>query len=110
VFLSEHDPTIEEMHSSKLDVDGRSVDLHLVDTSGADDFESMWPNVPRCVTRPHAWQWFQAVQGALLVYAVDDADSFAALPTFSKAIRAWVHLPTDANAHTGPIVSGLLLS
>mmetsp|Transcript_49049 Transcript_49049/g.106516 ORF Transcript_49049/g.106516 Transcript_49049/m.106516 type:complete len:103 (-) Transcript_49049:331-639(-) len=64
------------MHSSKLDVDGRSVDLHLVDTSGADDFESMWPN------------WFQAVQGALLVYAVDDADSFAALPTFSKAIRA----------------------
>ena len=63
-FPTEHDTTVEDQYQTEVNVDGISCELEILDTAGQDDYQIMldtWIGFGNCY---------------LLVYSIDDADSF----------------------------------
>eukprot|EP00056_Hartaetosiga_gracilis_P011008 m.164854 g.164854 ORF g.164854 m.164854 type:complete len:181 (-) comp13429_c3_seq2:276-818(-) len=63
-FVEEYDPTIEESYSARVDVDGKTVPIELVDTAGQEEFKSF---------RDATMDFGEAF---IVVFAVTDKDTF----------------------------------
>eukprot|EP01080_Neovahlkampfia_damariscottae_P007708 gene7708-12174_t len=63
-FIDEYFPTIEDRYEKKFTIGERNITLELIDTPGADDWNSM---------REGLWS---EVQGFLIVYSITDYVSF----------------------------------
>lgn len=63
----EHDPTIEDKFVTVLDIDGKSVTVNILDTAGQDDYQGLIDT------------WIDYGDGFLLVFALNDKDSFTDL-------------------------------
>ena len=65
-----HDPTLEDRYKVKAyALEGRSYDVEILDTAGEEDYQTMID------------MWINFGQGFLLVFAINDRESFNVLPT-----------------------------
>ena len=63
-FPTEHDKTVEDQYKVNIIIDDKKCELELLDTAGQDDYQSMLDT------------WIQFGNCYLLVYSIDDLDSF----------------------------------
>ena len=63
-FPTEHDTTVEDQYKTFVNVDGFNCELEILDTAGQDDYQTMLDT------------WIDFGNCFLLVYAIDDDDSF----------------------------------
>lgn len=63
----DHDPTIEDKFMTVIDLDGKSVTVNILDTAGQDDYQGLIDT------------WIDYAEGFLLVFALNDRDSFTEL-------------------------------
>ena len=63
-FPTEHETTVEEQYKTTITVDDTKCDLEILDTAGQDDYQTMLDT------------WIDHGNCYLLVYAIDDSDSF----------------------------------
>ena len=63
-FPKDHDTTIEDQYKITMTIDGNEVKLEILDTAGQDDYQSMLET------------WINFGSGFLLVYSIDDIESF----------------------------------
>ena len=63
-FPNEHDTTIEDQYTVPTQIDGIECRLEILDTAGQDDYQTMLDT------------WINSVDGYILVYSIDDKDSF----------------------------------
>ena len=63
----EHDPTIEDRYKSNIDIDGQNYEVEILDTAGEEDYQNMMD------------MWISFGEGFLLVFAINDAESFELL-------------------------------
>ena len=63
-FPKEHDTTIEDQYKVNMNIDGQECLLEILDTAGQDDYQSMIET------------WINFGSGFLLVYSIDDQESF----------------------------------
>lgn len=63
----EHDPTIEDQYKTQVTMDGLTYEVEILDTAGEDDYQNMMDN------------WISFGEGFLLVFALNDAESFKVL-------------------------------
>ena len=63
-FPKEHDTTIEDQYKINMSIDGYNCLLEILDTAGQDDYQSMIET------------WINFGSGFLLVYSIDDMESF----------------------------------
>eukprot|EP00924_Labyrinthula_sp_SR-Ha-C_P009175 maker-scaffold_2-augustus-gene-15.28-mRNA-1 protein AED:0.23 eAED:0.23 QI:252/0/1/1/0/1/2/60/183 len=75
LFVSYWDPTIEDAYSKEVTIKGETSKIKILDTAGQDSFESM---------RAH---WIQEKDAYVLVFSLDDADSFKELSRFLDLIK-----------------------
>ena len=66
-FPEEHDTTIEDQYSLPIEIEGIQCKLEILDTAGQDDYQSMLDT------------WINSVDGFILVYAIDDKESFESM-------------------------------
>jgi small GTP-binding protein len=63
----DHDPTIEDKYSTVTCIDGSNYEVEILDTAGQDDYQSLMN------------YWITFGQAFILVYAINDKESFDAL-------------------------------
>ena len=63
-FPNEHDTTIEDSYSFTAKIDGINCQLEILDTAGQDDYQTMLDT------------WINSSDGFLLVYSIDNKESF----------------------------------
>ena len=63
-FPGEHDTTIEDSYTVPTQIDDISCQLEILDTAGQDDYQTMIDT------------WINSADGYLLVYSIDNKDSF----------------------------------
>ena len=63
-FPTEHDTTVEDQYKTIISVNGVNYELEVLDTAGQDDYQSMLDT------------WIDFGNCFLLVYSIDDYDSF----------------------------------
>ena len=63
-FPTEHDTTVEDQYKTIVTVDDVECELEILDTAGQDDYQTMLDT------------WIEFGNCYLLVYAIDDLDSF----------------------------------
>ena len=63
-FPTEHDTTVEDQYKINITVDGIDIELEILDTAGQDDYQTMLDT------------WIGNGNCYLLVYAIDDRESF----------------------------------
>lgn len=63
-FPNEHDTTIEDQYRIPIKIDGYDCRMEILDTAGQDDYQSMLD------------MWIGFAQGFILVYSIDDKESF----------------------------------
>jgi GTPase KRas protein len=63
----EHDPTIEDKYSTVTNIDGLNYEVEILDTAGQDDYQSLLN------------YWISFGTAFVLVYAINDKDSFNSL-------------------------------
>ena len=63
-FPTEHDTTIEDQYRVNVNIEGFDCRLEILDTAGQDDYQTMMDS------------WIGFAEGFILVYAVDDRESF----------------------------------
>ena len=66
-FPTEHDTTIEDQYKINTTIDEHNCRLEILDTAGQDDYQSMLDT------------WINFVEGFVLVYSIDDRESFESL-------------------------------
>ena len=66
-FPEEHDTTIEDQYSLSTEIEGIQCKLEILDTAGQDDYQSMLDT------------WINSVDGFILVYSIDDKESFESM-------------------------------
>ena len=66
-FPTEHDTTVEDQYRINITIDDKKCDLEILDTAGQDDYQTMLDT------------WIQFGNCYLLVYSIDDLDSFNSL-------------------------------
>jgi small GTP-binding protein len=71
-FISDYDPTIEDSYKQCLAVDGETIQLDILDTSGQDDFAPMRNS------------YMRQGKGFIIVYAIDDRGSFDEVEEFYR--------------------------
>ena len=71
----EHDPTIEDTMNKFETIEGREVLLALIDTAGEEDYQNMLD------------KWIEEGDSFMLIYAINDKDSFRALDSKVQRIR-----------------------
>ena len=65
-FPNEHDTTIEDAYSIKSKIDDIQCQLEILDTAGQDDYQTMLDT------------WINSCDGFILVYSIDNKESFEA--------------------------------
>ena len=60
----DHDPTIEDRYKSSLNIDGKDYEVEILDTAGEEDYQNMID------------MWISFGEGFLLVFAINDKESF----------------------------------
>lgn len=73
-FSNEYDPTIEENYRKLVSVDGHNVMMNIVDTAGQQEYYALRD------------QHLQSGQAFLLVFAVNDKDSFKEVQKLRQSI------------------------
>ena len=68
-FPTEHDTTIEDSYSIPARIDEIQCQLEILDTAGQDDYQTMLDT------------WINSADGFILVYSIDNKDSFEAIKT-----------------------------
>ena len=63
----DHDPTIEDKYSTITNIDGINCEVEILDTAGQDDYQSLMN------------YWINFGQAFVLVYAINDKESFEGL-------------------------------
>ena len=63
----EHDPTIEDRYKSNINIDGQEYEVEILDTAGEEDYQNMMD------------MWISFGEGFLLVFAINDSESFELL-------------------------------
>ena len=71
----EYVPTVEMKYSKTEIIDGMNTNLEILDTAGEDDYQNLFDI------------WINYADGILLVFAVNDKDSFTELEEKYKRIR-----------------------
>ena len=66
-FPTEHDTTIEDQYKINTTIDEYNCKLEILDTAGQDDYQSMLDT------------WIGFAEGFVLVYSIDDRESFDSL-------------------------------
>ena len=59
-----HDPTIEDRYKTDIEIDNKTYNVEILDTAGEDDYQKMLDI------------WISFGEGFLLVFAIDDKESF----------------------------------
>jgi len=62
-----HDPTIEDRYKTNTTINNQLYSIEILDTAGEDDYQTMID------------EWIKTANGFLLVFAINDKDSFDAL-------------------------------
>ena len=68
-FPTEHDTTVEDQYKVSLTIDDIKCDLEVLDTAGQDDYQTMLDT------------WIEFGNCFLLVYSIDDLESYKSLKT-----------------------------
>lgn len=63
----EHDPTIEDQYKTTVTIEDNPYEIEILDTAGEDDYQNMMDN------------WISFGEGFLLVFALNDYESFKVL-------------------------------
>ena len=63
----EHDPTIEDRYKTKINIEGQEYEVEIWDTAGEEDYQNMMD------------MWINFGEGFLLVFAINDLESFELL-------------------------------
>ena len=75
-FPTEHDTTIEDSYSIPAKIDDIQCQLEILDTAGQDDYQTMLDT------------WINSADGFLLVYSIDNRDSFESTKTrFDRILK-----------------------
>ncbi|KAM9393249.1 ras-related protein R-Ras [Pholidichthys leucotaenia] len=73
-FVSDYDPTIEDSYTKICTVDGKETRLDILDTAGQEEFGAMRE------------QYMRSGEGFLLVFALNDRDSYYEVQKFHTQI------------------------
>ena len=73
--MEEHDATIEDKFTVFETIDGKQYQINILDTAGEDDYQSLLD------------QWIETADGFLLVYSIDDKETFEVLEDKYKRIK-----------------------
>ena len=71
-FISEYDPTLEDLYHRPFNVDGETVQLEIIDTAGQDDFAAMRTS------------YMRNGHGFILIYSINDRYSFEEINSIYK--------------------------
>ena len=72
----EHDPTVEDAYSIEIDTDiCKGKEFKILDTAGEEDYQNMLD------------QWISTANGFILVFAINDLETFEALKSKVKRIE-----------------------
>ena len=75
-YPEDHDPTIEDCYTTQMTMSsGEERNFKILDTAGEDDFQKMID------------EWIKVADGFLLVYAINDKESFEALKSKVNKIK-----------------------
>ncbi|OWA50627.1 Ras-like protein 1 [Hypsibius exemplaris] len=74
-FVEEYDPTLEDSYMKTLTVDGETCKLDILDTAGQEEYATLRD------------QHIRSGQGFLLVFAVNNSDSFQQIARFREQIH-----------------------
>ena len=75
-FPTEHDTTIEDSYSIPCKIDDIQCQLEILDTAGQDDYQTMLDT------------WINSADGFLLVYSIDNKESFESTKTrFDRIVK-----------------------
>ena len=74
-FPEAHDPTIEDNYKPMVEINNESIEIQIVDTAGEEDYQNMLD------------QWIDVADGFLLVFAINDKDTFNVLDEKYKRIE-----------------------
>ena len=66
-FTEEHEPTIEDRYKTNITLDNKNYLVEILDTAGEDDYQKMMD------------MWITFGEGFLLVFAINDKESFELL-------------------------------
>jgi len=76
-FLENYDPTIEDSHHHRFNVDGKEYNIDVLDTAGQQDFRALEDS------------WFQIGEGFLLAYSITSRGSFDEITgTYDRLVRS----------------------
>ena len=72
----DHDPTVEDTYTVRLDTkNGETKEFKLLDTAGEEDYQNMLD------------QWITSADGFILVFAINDMETFEAIPAKVRRIE-----------------------
>ena len=74
-FLEEYDPTIEDLYTKKIDVNGSSILLEILDIAGQDEYSAMRD------------QYILSGEAFILVYSISNLHSFTEVCNLKKTNR-----------------------
>lgn len=74
-YTADYVPTIEDTYKKFETIDGQTIGLNILDTSGSEDFQSTFT------------QWLHEKDGILLVYSVDKLANFQELDKYVQQLR-----------------------
>ena len=77
---TEHDPTIEDRYKSNTNIDGTLYEVEILDTAGEDDYQNMMD------------MWISFGEGFLLVFAINDNESFEAVKKKKERVVKGKHV------------------
>ena len=75
----EHDPTIEDRYKSTINIEGQEYEVEILDTAGEEDYQNMMD------------MWISFGEGFLLVFAINDAESFELLKAKHERVLKGKH-------------------
>ena len=75
----EHDPTIEDRYKSSVNIDGQDYEVEILDTAGEEDYQNMMD------------MWISFGEGFLLVFAINDKESFELLKSKHERVLKGKH-------------------
>ncbi|CAL8096059.1 unnamed protein product [Calicophoron daubneyi] len=73
-FMKDYEPTKADSYRKKLTLDGEEVQIDILDTAGQEEYVAIREN------------YFRSGEGFILVYAIDDPESFKELPIFCEQV------------------------
>lgn len=75
-WVEKYDPTVEDMHTHTAFIDGQPIPLEILDTAGQEQFSSLRET------------FIKTGHGFMLVYAIDDDQTFEDLQKIADLIKA----------------------